>query len=373
MPSRAARGRPPSRDATTGQITVADSSQLDYEAHTSRTLQVTVTDGGTPGLSASATVTVNLLNVNEVPTITAIADRTILEAGNTGAIPFTVGDPETADGTLLVTAVSSNPSLIPNANLVITGSGADKNITVTPLVGQTGGPVTITVTVSDGTLQTQETFDVTVVPRVIVVTTASDENDGDTTNILTLLATPGGSGISLREAIIATNNTANLSTPDLIQFNIPGAGPHTINVTSALPTITEAVIIDGWSEPDYAGTPVIELNGTSAGAGVDGLRVTAGGTTIRGLVLNRFSGDGIELNGSSGNIIQGNYLGTNVAGTADRGNGLDGLRIDNSADNLIGGLTPAERNVISGNNLHGVRIHGRFGRQQPHSRQLHRA
>ena len=192
-----------------------------------------------------------------------------------------------------------------------------------------------------------------------MVDTTADTADGNTTSIAALLGNKGADGrISLREALLAANNTTNLGTPDLIQFNIPGAGPHTINVTSDLPTITEAVIIDGWSEPDYAGTPVIELNGNAAGAGVDGLRVTAGGSTIRGLVLNRFSGDGIELNGGSGNIIQGNYLGTNVAGTADRGNGLDGIRINNSADNLIGGLTSAERNVISGNNTHGVRIIG---------------
>ena len=74
-----------------------------------------------------------------------------------------------------------------------------------------------------------------------------------------------------------------------------------VYLTAALPTITDAVYIDGWSEPDYAGAPVIQLDGSGAGSGADGLRITAGGTTIRGLVINRFSGDGIELNGSSGN------------------------------------------------------------------------
>ena len=56
--------------------------------------------------------------------------------------------------------------------------------------------------------------------------------------------------------------------------------------------------------------------------------MTAGGTTVRGLVINRFSGNGIELNGSSGNTIQGNYLGTDLSGSANRGNSLDGLYID---------------------------------------------
>src|SRR6185295_17059681 len=96
---------------------------------------------------------------------------------------------------------------------------------------------------------------------------------------------------------------------DTITFNIAGAGPHTINLTSALPTIGEAVIIDGWSEPDFAGTPVIELNGASAGAGADGLHITGGGSTVRGLVINNFSGDGIELATNGGNTIVGNIIG----------------------------------------------------------------
>ncbi len=160
---------------------------------------------------------------------------------------------------------------------------------------------------------------------------------------------------SLRQAILDANALAGTDT---ITFNIAGAGPHTINLLSALPTITGSVMIDGWSEPDFAGTPIIELNGTSAGAGVDGLHVTAGGTTIRGLVINRFSGDGIELNGGSGNTVVGTYLGLDVAGSADLGNGLDGIHINNSASNVIGGLTAAERNIISGNNIHGVRVVG---------------
>jgi len=59
---------------------------------------------------------------------------------------------------------------------------------------------------------------------------------------------------------------------DTIAFNIPGIGPHTIQPTSGLPTITEPVIIDGTTEPDFAGTPIIEIDGSNAGA-TDGLRL----------------------------------------------------------------------------------------------------
>jgi hypothetical protein len=101
-----------------------------------------------------------------------------------------------------------------------------------------------------------------------------------------------------------------------IRFDIAGAGPHTINVLSALPTITDAVIIDGRTEPDFGGTPVIELNGTSAGA-TDGLLVSGAGSDgsgIRALAINRFALSGIAIDGSDNNTIHGNYLGTDVTG-----------------------------------------------------------
>ncbi|MCA9423135.1 MAG: DUF4347 domain-containing protein, partial [Nitrospira sp.] len=130
---------------------------------------------------------------------------------------------------------------------------------------------------------------------------------------------------SLRQAIIDANANGGADT---ITFSIAGAGPHTITLLSALPTITEAVLIDGWSEPDFAGTPVIELNGASAGAGVHGLTISTGsGSTIRGLVINRFGGDALNINADNVTVV-GNYLGTDVTGTVDLGNGDDGIDYD---------------------------------------------
>ena len=98
---------------------------------------------------------------------------------------------------------------------------------------------------------------------------------------------------SLRQAI--TDANANAGQTDTIAFNIAGAGPHTIAPASALPVITDPVIIDGTTEPDFAGTPVIELDGAGAGAGVSGLVINAGGSTVRALVINRFTANGIVL------------------------------------------------------------------------------
>ena len=199
-----------------------------------------------------------------------------------------------------------------------------------------------------------------VVDHVLAVDTTSDTADGTTTSIDALLANKGADGkISLREAILAANNTANGGTPDVINFDIAGAGPHTIVVASALPDITDSVIIDGNTEPDFGSTPIIELDGSVTVAGEDGLRLAAGsdGSTIRGLVINRFDGQGINIVGSDGNTIEGNFIGTDVSGTLDLGNTDKGIRIASGADNnIIGGTTAAARNVISGNDGDGIRI-----------------
>ena len=167
-------------------------------------------------------------------------------------------------------------------------------------------------------------------------------------------ANDSGAG-SLRQAILDANATFGITQ---ITFNIPGAGVHTINPTSELPTITEPVIINGTSQPGFAGTPLIALNGTNAGPLADGLNITAGNSRIRSLAINRFSGDGIDLGIGGGNRVEGCFIGTNASGTADLGNGRSGIRIAASPNNIIGGLTSAERNIISGNELEGVLIAG---------------
>jgi len=164
-----------------------------------------------------------------------------------------------------------------------------------------------------------------------------------------------GSG-SLRQAILDAN--ANPTGIDLIVFDISGPGPHTITPGSALPTITTPVIIDGTTQPGFAGQPLIELNGEDAGANADGLKITAGNSTVRGLVVNRFAGSGIWIWYEGGNRIIGNFIGTDISGTFDFGNGLDGLLVQEASNNLIGGTSLGTRNIVSGNNHYGIFIYG---------------
>lgn len=154
---------------------------------------------------------------------------------------------------------------------------------------------------------------------------------------------------SLREAIIAANSTPGTQT---ISFGIFGTAPFTINVNSELPEITEPVTIDGTTQPGFAGTPIIELR--SASGFQNGLRITGGGSTVKGLVINGF-GSAITLRTGGGNTIQGNRIGTNVAGSAALQN-LNGIIITGgSSNNLIGGANAGARNLISGN-VNGIEI-----------------
>src|SRR5262245_51231687 len=149
---------------------------------------------------------------------------------------------------------------------------------------------------------------------------------------LTVINTNDSGAGSLRQAILDANAAAGADT---IAFNIGGGGVQTISPLSQLPTITGAVTIDGWTQPGFAGSPIIELSGASAGASASGLIITAGNSTVRGLVINRFSIAGIGFFTNGGNVVEGNYIGTNVAGTAALGNGVQGMFVATS-NNWIG-------------------------------------
>lgn len=261
----------------------------------------------------------------------------------------------------------SSPSADPSGNgegevylgsdTINTDGSGNATVNTTLGVGVTAGDV-VSATATDASNNTSEFSNAVTVFQGLVVTTTSDAENGTTTSIDALLANDGGDGVSLREAIIAANNTGNIGGPDEVQFNIAGAGPHTINVLSSLPSIVEAIVVDGSTEPDYvAGTPVVELNGAAAGA-VDGLTLNAGSSssTIRGLIINRFGDDGIDIDAASAsNTIVGNWIGLDNTGTSNSGNAGDGVEVQ-SANNIIGGTTVADRNVLSGNTGRGIHV-----------------
>src|SRR6266568_155617 len=175
-------------------------------------------------------------------------------------------------------------------------------------------------------------------------------------------ATTGAGTCTLRDAITFANTNAG---PDVINFNISGAGVHTIQPASSLPNIGGPLTIDGYSQP---GTSVntlpvgdnavllIELDGSLAGL-ANGLTVYTDNCTIKGLAINRFGNPGISIDVTGGgavggHVIQGNFIGTDPTGTIARGNTGFGIYV-RSPNNTIGGPNPADRNVISANQLAG--------------------
>lgn len=130
------------------------------------TITLTVTDANGNGTSTSFQVTV--LPDNTPPTISAFTNYHTVVNTALGPIGFTVDDLESAAADLTVTATSSNPSLIPDSNVVFGGSGATRSLTITPAIEQTGNAI-LTVTVSDGTLTASEQFAVMVVPSASVL------------------------------------------------------------------------------------------------------------------------------------------------------------------------------------------------------------
>ena len=130
----------------------------------------------------------------------------------------------------------------------------------------------------------------------VTVDATADELDGDTSNIGNLIITPGGTGISLREAILAANNTGGA---DNIHFNIGGGGTQTLTLGSSLFGVTDDVTIDGTTQGGFSGTPIIEIDATGVQTGLT-LSGGASGSTVRGLVINNADSFGISINGGGG-------------------------------------------------------------------------
>ena len=162
---------------------------------------------------------------------------------------------------------------------------------------------------------------------------------------------------SLRQAILDANDTPGQST---IAFAIPGAGMHVIAPASPLPAITSSVLIDGFSQPGYAGVPLIELNGHGAG-NADGLTLAGSGATIRGLSIGGYGfGAAIVVTGASasGDSIYSNMIGIAPTDNSALPNGTGILIAGGAHDNTIGGTDPALGNVIAFNSGSGVAIQG---------------
>ncbi len=234
---------------------------------------------------------------------------------------------------------------------------------------------------------------------------------GTSTAATFTVTTPFDSGPgSLREAITRANETAGRDTIvfDIPSFDSTPTGPgRLIQLVTPLPTVTDPVVIDATTQPGFSvvdgiARPVVEVRGTGGEGQVEfnGIVITAGGSTVRGLSLTQFTnaivlasndnvvelnwigqsedglfranrngvgvqgngntvgrgnvivnnqGDGVSITGSN-NIVIGNLIG--IAADDNDGLNFTGVYMGITAGaNRIGGTDPLDRNVISGNRI----------------------
>jgi len=181
---------------------------------------------------------------------------------------------------------------------------------------------------------------------------------------------------SFRQAILDANATPGADT---IAFNIPGTGVHTISPLSPLPALVgdAGTKLDGYTQPGSSANTLavgdnavllIELNGTALGAGQFGLMLRSSSNLARGLVIDGFGalgsgGGGILIESGSDNMVSGCFLGTDAAGLIAKPNEF-GVEIAQSevlpfplpSRTTIGGTSPSQRNLISGNASTGILI-----------------
>ncbi|MFO0940978.1 MAG: LamG domain-containing protein [Pirellulales bacterium] len=175
------------------------------------------------------------------------------------------------------------------------------------------------------------------------------------TAIITTNTNDSGSR-SLRDSI----DRANLGESQYIFFNIPGNNAHVISPLTELPFIQQSgVYLDGTSQAGYAGSPVIEIDGSNVATSADGLYVNASDTVIRGLSITDWPFAGIIFNGDD-NILQSSYIGVHADGTSG-GNASGGVWLYVGSQNIIGTDSDQsndanEGNLISGNTTAGIYI-----------------
>ena len=327
----------------------------------SRSLAFNVTATGTPApVVVCVTNETNISSPHTFPRGTTRVDCTAANGVGVTNCSFTVTVNDTEPPTLTCPAniVTNVPPGVPNAvvNFFVPAVENCRDNGSAPVCAPPSGssfPIgttTVTCTETDTSGNSDNcSFTVTV--------------NGAGCNLLVTTVNDSGPG-SLREAINCANSTPG---QDTITFNIPGTGVHTISLASALPQITNSVIIDGYTQPGAMPNTLpngdnavllIELSGS--GTNFSGFSFTGAGTncTVRGLVINRFFNAvsfAYGLPTIANNVVEGCFLGTDAIGMIARSNAV-GVHMRTSSGNRIGGNNPAARNIISASTAAGIQM-----------------
>jgi hypothetical protein len=149
---------------------------------------------------------------------------------------------------------------------------------------------------------------------------------------------------SLRQAILSANSTVNV--PDIITFAIPGTGPFTITPATQLPTVTDPIVIDGYTQSGSSSNSLSAGDNAVLQIVVNGLLIiNTSNSVVRGLAIQTLNLGVTGGLGGRSNVVEGNFIGLDATGT----NSLGGKALlIYLPGNRIGGTAPGSRNVISG-------------------------
>lgn len=191
-------------------------------------------------------------------------------------------------------------------------------------------------------------------PKTYVVNTTLDNPDADLSD--NICADLEGN-CSLRAAIENANKSRG---KDKIHFNIPSIDSPVIRLSDGLPIITNPVVLDGTTQQNYSFTNhqvVIDGSNIAGVSEVDGeygfgLMGNSSGSVIKGFTMGGFNNGlytmAIFLKNTNDHLIEGNKIGTSVDGMTANPN-YDGVYLDNSSGNTIGGAGESDGNLFGGN------------------------
>ncbi|ATB46231.1 NHL repeat containing protein [Corallococcus macrosporus DSM 14697] len=338
----------------------------------STTITLLVNDGAD---TTSSTFTVEVTEVNDVPTISTVADQRIPAGGSTGDLAFTVDDVETAADSLTVIATSSNTDLVPNdpANLILGGSGAGRTLSVVPTANASGS-TTITLSVGDGAdaSSTSFTVDVTGPASLYWMTAAGSLWRVDVNGANAIELATGLSGTS-SIATDPVNRTLFYSRDSaIVRADSDGANPVTVVANGGYPS---GLAVDStnrklyWS--DFNGSRVMraELDGSNPTQVVGGIGSPSAVAidvpngkayviTYNNTILVRFNLDGSNLETVASSLGgQGVGLAVDSSGGkvyySTRGNSIYAANLDGSNVTTL---------VTNQTTVHGIAIDVTAGR-----------
>jgi len=255
----------------------------------------------------------NNLTLNTSASISTVPNQTTAQSTATPAIPFTVGT--TSGNPLTISVNSSNPSLLPVANIIVTGTGGTRWVTLTPSPGVSGTCI-VTLTVSDGVGSASTQFTLTVRPLTGIL--LSDDFSNYSPGNL-----PGqaylGTGFAANGSWIGLDISFSTSVPDAAVVSYPGLASPLITSAGGMATVKG----DG---SDLEGLPDLSTNSLFAAAGLldPGSGTIGGGNVsdslyISFLIRSHFVNGGSAYGGlhlSRGNDTTGALIGDSWVASA---------------------------------------------------------